>query len=292
MSKYIICNYGDNSADIPSDIKANVKGEIDFIKDKDSFLSVVSNENKPAEDLYFYIASRKWFYHVFNILITSGVAYDQIIKPKPLIKVISINNENYSLREEFLTNPSKPINKLIAKDNLLLFKAILESTDLGFFLIYGTLLGAIREADFITHDSDTDLGMFFSDREAFLPIIFKLHEAGLELVRYSDNLMSFMKSGEYIDLYFFKAKLLPKYGWYCDKLFIPHRHLTAFSHYSFYQEDFLIPATWEGLLVDLYGKSWRTPIKGKHALPLTSFKSVLARYLPVKIKYFIAKFIK
>ena len=51
----------------------------------------------------------------------------------------------------------KPIDKVIAKENLFLLKDICDEAGLKFILFYGTLLGAIREHDFITHDEDIDL---------------------------------------------------------------------------------------------------------------------------------------
>ena len=53
----------------------------------------------------------------------------------------------------------KPINKVVAKENLLLLKGILDKNNVLFMLSFGTLLGAAREHDFITHDEDIDLVM-------------------------------------------------------------------------------------------------------------------------------------
>ena len=54
----------------------------------------------------------------------------------------------------------KKIDKIIARENLLLFKDIVSKHHIPFGLIAGTLLGAIREHDFIEHDEDVDLFLF------------------------------------------------------------------------------------------------------------------------------------
>jgi len=73
-------------------------------------------------------------------------------------------NERYKRRG--LKN--KYLNKKIAEENLKLFKQIADKYNLKLILAYGTLLGAIREGDFITHDYDIDLMIFKEDIEKLL----------------------------------------------------------------------------------------------------------------------------
>ena len=59
----------------------------------------------------------------------------------------------------------KRIDKTIAKENLTILKKVCDDSDLPFILFYGTLLGAIREHDFITHDEDIDITPFSDGRK-------------------------------------------------------------------------------------------------------------------------------
>ncbi len=259
------------------------------MENKVKFDSVLDSWAKRNGEEYFFVASRTEFHRVFNRLIKAGIPYERLVKPEPLTKEINVNGHNYLMREEFLTNPSKPIDKVIAKDNLILFDSVLQKHSLPFFLAFGTLLGAIREADFIAHDSDTDIGMYLADKNKFLPLIFELHQVGLNLVRFDENLLSFMRQGEYIDVYFFEKKWFPKDGWYCGRLFMPAKFLHRLDSCEFHQKKFLTPWQPEKYLAYCYGKSWKTPVKDKHAKPMLSIKSLLAQIFPLKVKLFLKR---
>ena len=77
----------------------------------------------------------------------------------------------------------KLIDKEKAFENLCLFKEIADRNGFKFFLAYGTLLGAAREKDFITHDEDIDLGADFKDVSLFLSMLFELRENAFEVAR-------------------------------------------------------------------------------------------------------------
>jgi hypothetical protein len=64
--------------------------------------------------------------------------------------VIKIKNKDFS-------EPNKHLDIDIAKKNLLDLKEVMDRSGVKFGLIYGTLLGAYREKNFIKHDYDTDL---------------------------------------------------------------------------------------------------------------------------------------
>ena len=98
------------------------------------------------------------------------------------------------------------LDKKIAKENLLILKKIFDKYKLEFFLIDGTLLGAIRDKDFIYDDNDTDICINYSDLELLVKCVPDLIEQGLEPLRISNNEISFMKNNEYIDIEFLKEK--------------------------------------------------------------------------------------
>lgn len=117
---------------------------------------------------------------------------------------IPTSKGNYSYRFVPIYPGIKPINKERAKENLSLLKKICNTHNLEFILFFGTLLGAVREHDFISHDEDIDIVLPITGLERFKDILFILRENGFEVVRFERRgFMSIMRKGEYIDIYFF-----------------------------------------------------------------------------------------
>jgi len=49
------------------------------------------------------------------------------------------------------------------KDVLIALKSVFNELEINWFLVYGTLLGAYRDKDFISHDVDIDIGVLFTN---------------------------------------------------------------------------------------------------------------------------------
>ena len=175
----------------------------------------------------------------------------------PRIK-ISSGEVKYSTRPLYLG--VKKINKEIATENLLKFKELLDAEGIIFGLIAGTLLGVIREKDFISHDEDIDLFFLEEQRCNLLDLLPRMKKLGFEVARYDRRgLLSIIRKGEYIDLYFFK-ELCPGIR-HCCGWCIPEELLINTGCVEFKGVRFLAPLDWEGFLVYEYGYNWATPIK-------------------------------
>jgi len=71
------------------------------------------------------------------------------------IKNVTINKYKQKQQRKILHNNGKEaLEKL---------KEVFNELNIDWFLVYGTLLGAYRDKDFISHDIDIDIGLFFSD---------------------------------------------------------------------------------------------------------------------------------
>lgn len=155
----------------------------------------------------------------------------------------------------------KLINKEIAKENLLLFNQIAKRNNLAYAIIYGTLLGALREHDFIDWDEDIDTYILDSEKDKFLDMLFELRENGFELVRKErrGDLYSIMRKGEYIDIYVYHK--------HCHSALqtlghpAPAKYLETMGTITFFDEMFNVPNEAEEFMLFNYGPSWRTPIK-------------------------------
>lgn len=153
----------------------------------------------------------------------------------------------------------KVINKEISRENLLLVKEILDKHSVFFGLIAGTLLGAVREHDFISHDEDTDLYLLEEDKQKVFDILPEFLKDGFNIARYDRRgLLSIIRKGEYIDLYFFSD-----YGnqiRICSGWCIPERFLLNTSQYVFQGSIFMVPKDYVAYLEYEYGMDWQTPI--------------------------------
>jgi len=174
-------------------------------------------------------------------------------------EIINTSNGAYEFEVQEFVLGQKLIDRSISKDNLLSLHKCFEEFGVEFGLIYGTLLGAVREGNFIEHDEDTDLFALDEEREKILNSLFRLREYGLEVGRYEAEILSIMKDGEYIDIYFFKKNVFGKRV--ANGSLIDAKYLEELEDLSFLGETFKVPKNPKELLETIYGKDWRIPIK-------------------------------
>lgn len=156
----------------------------------------------------------------------------------------------------------KPINKAIAKENLTILKKVCDEAQLKFILFYGTLLGAIRDHDFITHDEDIDLVMYKSDMQKFINTLFTLRKHGFEIARYERRgFLSIIRKGEYIDIYFYEPYTEDTNLWYCCQDICKKEFVTDLISYPFQDGMYLIPRNYVKYFEYYFGNNWQTPIQ-------------------------------
>lgn len=157
----------------------------------------------------------------------------------------------------------KRINKEIAFKNLCLLKKVLDEQCVPFQLAYGTLLGAVREKDFITHDEDIDLFVLGENEQRLFDALPALIAVGFKVARYDRrNLLSVIKDEEYIDFYLyekfsFDGKDLRK----CSGIVYPAFFFESSTKLNFRGVDFDVPAEYVFFLRCAYGKGWVTPVE-------------------------------
>ncbi|MBO7618503.1 MAG: LicD family protein [Bacteroidales bacterium] len=187
------------------------------------------------------------------------------------ITTIQINGEPFTYQDEIddITYETiSPISSSEARELLELTKTLFDRKGLKFSLVFGTLLGAVRDKGVIKGDEDVDV---FVESEAELRNILPfLQENGLCLCRIYDHLLySFrVRGGEYyIDIYI-KRPISGIWGnWYCylSKYILPRRLIKNYSPIEFLGGSYLAPQNPECFLEFWYGKSWKVPISGDHS---------------------------
>lgn len=168
-------------------------------------------------------------------------------------------NGDYRFKQKNLVAGLKKIDKSIAKKNLLDVKEILDNEGLYFGLIFGTLLGAIRENDFISHAADTDLFILSEDEEKFRLVLVKFHEIGFKLIRFErSGLYSISRNNEYID--FYTMKPFAKGVRFCGAKYVLEKYILDTVLFEFLGTHFIVPRKSTEFLRLHYGNNWKTPI--------------------------------
>jgi hypothetical protein len=182
-------------------------------------------------------------------------------------------NYFYTLSEEEKKFMAKELNELIIK--------LSQLTGLKFYLIYGTLLGAIREKKFIEHDYDVDIA-YISKYNLEIDVCQesnelcellnnkgiwirqrgetggKYHITSLSNKNWFDLWISWINNNRYY--------LIPTIsGNIKENIVLP------LKSYSFYDYKFLIPQQSEILLDSLY-RNWKIPSYEKNLKPCNPIK--------------------
>ena len=153
----------------------------------------------------------------------------------------------------------KKMNKEQAQENLFLFYEIAQKYDLHYLLGWGTLLGAIREHDFIGHDEDIDLLLPSEETGKLLEMLWDLQQCDFYVSRYEHDFLSIMRGDEYIDIYIY-APYKEGVRLCHNTLFLPEHIIMETIEYTFLGKIFRIPKQYMQFLVAEYGEDWNVPI--------------------------------
>lgn len=213
-------------------------------------------------------------------------------------KYILIDGEKFLYEEQELYHGRKIMDLVIAEENIKIFHSIIHNSRVRYGLMFGTLLGAIRENGFIKHDEDTDIYVLSEDRELFLRLLPQFKTQELKVVRDEGHYISLMRKNEYIDIYFFdlcRKFNFKKYRFLKDNFEVEAYQLEESIKRPFLGVEIMVPKDPEKVLVKLYGKDWRIPKKDSFAEP-NSTKATIKKLFPlvkrIKINSKIKNYIK
>ena len=200
------------------------------------------------------------------------------------MECISTSNGPYEFAAVQLSRGRGALDSEASKANLLLLQQVFDEREIPFGIIYGTLLGAVREGAFIPWDEDVDVFLLDEHRSAFFDALHDLRAAGLDLVRSDGDLYSLMRGDDYIDVYVFRRCGNRRM---CNEDTVAARHLENSDWLSFLGSRFRVPSSPESFLRSVYGKDWRTPKRDAPARPWSLGKRIregLKVYFPVLVR--------
>ena len=143
----------------------------------------------------------------------------------------------------------------------------LENLNIKYSVVFGTLLGIYRDGELIEHDTDSDLAVWFQDENKAIELTKDLEDKQLILTRFDQNILSFTRGSDYIDLYMYRTKeknsnvlhCIPSFGTLTTMDFDNSNTIT------FHNRNLTCVNDPEDYFQKLYGSDWRGPIKDKHA---------------------------
>jgi hypothetical protein len=149
-----------------------------------------------------------------------------------------------------------------AKYLLITLKNVLQKHGVTAMPMFGTLLGAIREHDFIKNDTDIDMVIYAKDKDAVLALRPELEKYDIHLYCYVlPWIFTFEYKGITCDLYPLYESVWPWTNHYYLLLekYISRSFFDMTEDYELFDETFKVPAHPENILAYLYGKTWHIP---------------------------------
>lgn len=196
------------------------------------------------------------------------------------ISLKEMSCENKMFNFESLHNNRK-MNRSIAKENLIILKEIFDRHNLKYWLCFGTLLGAIRNNDFIEHDVDTDIGIQFTQLNILEEALSDFIKYGFEIIRVTPDvtMVSLLRKNEYIDIYLFrKVKDDQNMSWCCSGYVVKEDYFSELKNIHFMGEQFCAPMNHIKYLEEVYGDEWKIPKQNAHAQPINVTEETYKQY--------------
>ena len=161
----------------------------------------------------------------------------------------------------------------LARKDLLRVKKALDEAGIRFFLMFGTLLGAVRDKDLILWDKDIDLGIFYEDSyklEKAEKILEKhgIFMEGKRRRRIDTPIEKFVLFGKSVwGIEFMTMYLIGDTYWHIDSSdwrgakLMPYKRewLDNLEEIDFLGQKFLIPSSPKEVLKSFYGSKWIIP---------------------------------
>ena len=201
---------------------------------------------------------------------------------------VEINGQVIDYEDIF--SPSLRITAIEEDDAHELFhrtKELFDEAGIKFSLVFGSLLGAVREGKSIKGDQDLDICVW--DEEHLRDNLFSLNERGLKVCRIIPGMLySFrINMSCYIDVYILgelRGILLFPWRLYCVSLAgyeTPRKFFTGWREIEFFGEKCMCPEKPERLLEFWYGTDWRIPsdTKGRYRVASAEWVHKLSRFI-------------
>lgn len=187
---------------------------------------------------------------------------------------IKTSNGFFEYNSHLLYFGNHKINKQIMLDNLRVFSAYLDKIDINYGPAFGTLIGIVRNDDFLPWNPVFDVYILKEDEERFKDILWLLSDADFHLVRHERRgLYIIERYGEYFKV-FVLHKISSDVRHTGGSDFIHEKYIQNTVKWDFKGISLNVPAKVDEYLSFQYGEDWTTP---KQTISYT--KSTLHKWL-------------
>lgn len=255
-------------------LSSNISYEFTGVAKFSKGISLLKNELSKKEN------EKSWFETSLNILL-DDINVHCLLTTLPVMELdfpgdyeeacdlfpYGVPDWEIGIRHESL---NKGKRNLIDAFNLLsIMTDTLNKFNIRYWLNWGALLGVYRDNSLIPWDTDIDITIHTEDentlKKMVLPYMEKIHNCYVvDFNKCYEGDFWIIKDGEKIELN--TVHLVDdKYVYSPDrcKLSCPRTHIDFLDTITYNEKLFLIPSKTEQYLEGFYGKSWKTPIKGK-----------------------------
>ncbi len=155
---------------------------------------------------------------------------------------------------------SKPMNQEIMWENLIKFKEVMDKYKIPFILIFGGLLGLVRDGKLIDTDDDIDVACLSEDHKNILPVVEELLANGFYIPEKNESPLHdhfFIRNGEKIEIWWFDK--LDGERIYDQVVRYPEEHFEHPETFSHLGINWLVPKNAKDFLEITYGSTWNIP---------------------------------
>ncbi len=256
--------------------------EVTYVDEWDGFFVPITNVDallyvldnlKQDLNMYADLSNRVFAhaerYHIDNI----APMYLRLLENREHIthdysmnQVVNLDNAvscSYPFEERIERRGNDHLDVGVSTTNLVEIAKVADKHGLNTWLMFGTLLGVVRDGGLIANDRDVDLGVFWRDFNKLADVIIELKGMGFDLIRtgVDDGCITIMRDDEYIDFFLFR---LQDGKYVCKQPGLDAKIDTAcfdsLTCLPFSGMTFLVPSNVEMLFELWYGKDWRTPV--------------------------------
>ena len=174
------------------------------------------------------------------------------------IKYIKTSKGHLNYYHHLLYFGKKTICQKQMIENLKIFSLYLDRIDINWGPAFGTLIGMIRNNDFLFGAPCFDIYILKEDEERFKDVLWLLIEVGFKLVRYERRGLYYIeRNGEYMKIFVLR-KISTNIRHTGGSDFIHEKYLQNTTKWKFKGIDFNVPQEIDEYLTFQYGE-WTTP---------------------------------